>query len=83
MTLIEHLESDIQHRRKYLAQEMKTLALHLNGWADKIATDYTPNSLGEIQGRASMIDAQCGELYGLIKTRRKAIKLEELQSCNP
>lgn len=60
---IEIVESDEGMIRRELIQRMRNLASKLQAEAANLASDteYTPNSLGVIQGAGSEIDRLCGE----------------------
>lgn len=78
--VIESIEIDIRFKRESLANRCRQLSDILLRLANKLHGDSPNdmlhiNSLGEIQSSGTTIDAQCGELYGMISV------LEEIKKC--
>jgi hypothetical protein len=63
--------ASIEFLRRDLASNIQVLAEDLSRLAKRIRGGATPNSLGEIQGRGSIIDAKCGRLAALMEVEEE------------
>jgi hypothetical protein len=74
-----YLKDEMNHKREVLVRAMKSLGEDLIATANRIEknTNYTVNSLGEVQGRAAQIDAFCGAYAALKDAVETMEKMEK------
>jgi hypothetical protein len=71
--LLIYVRGEADHLVSSTARECRSLSQSLARLATKIEdTDYPLNTLGEVQGRASMLDAQIASLATLRAVLRRA-----------